>query len=126
MQCNVVGGGISKTFVEPDKFTIGTNFHCMWANLIFAVDEPMLRELLSKTNKLIFTTPKVAPKYRRTGRVFEFDSKRHYNTNSLSSGLNAVCLANQMGFDTLYSFGFENRLEQLEQIQDIEKKYIFR
>ena len=89
------------------------------------MDEPIIRELLSKTDKLIFTTPKVASKYRRTGRVFEFDSKRHYNTNSLSSGLNAICLANQMGFDTLYLFGFENRLEQLGQIQDTEKKYVF-
>ena len=125
MHCNIVGGGVSKRLAEPNKFTIGTNFHCVWANLIFDVDEPIIRELLSKTDKLIFTTPKVASKYRRTGRVFEFDSKRHYNTNSLSSGLNAICLANQMGFDTLYLFGFENRLEQLGQIQDTEKKYVF-
>ena len=66
MKCNIVGGGTTKNLVEPDKFTISTNFHCAWANLIFAVDEPMVRELLSKTDKLIFTTPKVAPKYRRT------------------------------------------------------------
>ena len=125
MHCNIVGGGVSKRLAEPNKFTIGTNFHCVWANLIFAVDEPIIRELLSKTDKLIFTTPKVASKYRRTGRVFDFDSKRHYNTNSLSSGVNAICLANQMGFDTLYLFGFENRLEQLGQIQDTEKKYVF-
>ena len=125
MHCNIVGGGVSKRLAEPNKFTIGTNFHCVWANLIFAVDEPIIRELLSKTDKLIFTTPKVASKYRRTGRVFEFDSKRHYNTNSLSSGLNAICLANQMGFDTLYLFVFENRLEHLGHIQDTEKKYVF-
>lgn len=112
MICNVVGGGESKTLASPERFTIGTNFHCYWANIIFAVDEPVVEQLLRKnidgfSHQLIFTTPKVYPRFKDSIRCYEFDSKKWKNTNSLSSGLNAIVLAQILGFTTLNLYGFD-------------------
>jgi hypothetical protein len=137
MICNIVGGGDSKSLAQPDAFTIGTNFHCEWANIIFAVDEPVLDKLLRKnidgfTHQLVFTTPKTYPRFRDHPRCHEFDSKKWVKSHSLSSGLNAIVLAHSLGFSTINLYGFskiisnhrENKIK-FEDIRDKHKEYVF-
>jgi hypothetical protein len=137
MICNVVGGGSSKTLATPNYFTIGTNFHCKFANLIFAVDDPVLDQLLRKkiegfTEQVVFTTPKVYPQYKDYHRCYEFDSKKWVKSHSLSSGLNAIVLAHALGFNNINLFGFdkivddhrENKLK-FNMIKDSNKEYNF-
>src|SRR6056300_203707 len=137
MICNIVGGGESKVLTKPDAFTIGTNFHCEWANIIFAVDEPVLDKLLRKsidgfTHQLVFTTPKTYPRFRDHPRCYEFDSKKWIKSHSLSSGLNAVVLAQVLGFNTITLYGFDKILNdhrenkiKFETIKDKNREYIF-
>jgi len=137
MICNIVGGGDSKVLAKPDYFTIGTNFHCEWANIIVAIDEPVLEQLLRKnidgfTHQLIFTTPKVYSRFKDHPRCYEFDSKKWAKSHSLSSGLNAIVLAQVLGFKTINLCGFnkilkdhrENKLK-FEMIKDKNREYIF-
>jgi len=137
MECNIVGGGPSKSLVKPDRFTISTNFHCSWANIIFAVDEPIVESLLRKnvdgfTHQLIFTNPKVYPRYKDYYRCYEFDYKNWVKSHSLSSGLNAIVLSHTLGFNTINLYGFdkiisnhrENKIK-FETIKDKHKEYIF-
>ena len=132
MIVNIVGGGDSKALVTPGNFTIGTNFHCEWANIIFAVDDYMVKDLL-KENYLVFTTPKTYVQFRHDSRYFLFNSKQFYNTHSLSSGLNAICLANLLGFSTINLFGFDKiqtkfkeNYDKFLMIKETEKEYVFK
>jgi len=137
MICNIVGGGESKVLAKPDYFTIGTNFHCSWSNIIVAIDEPILDKLLRKntdgfTHQLIFTTPKVYPCYKDYPRCYEFDSKKWVKSHSLSSGLNAIVLAQVLGFNTITLYGFDKILNdhrenkiKFETIKDKTREYIF-
>jgi len=137
MIVNIVGGGASKVLATPDNFTIGTNLHCNFANIIFAVDDPMLDQLLRKnldgfTNQLVFTNPKVFPRYKDHPRCYEFNSHKWVKSHSLSSGLSAIVLAQVLGFKTLNLFGFEHIKEnhrenkvKFDMIKDRNKEYIF-
>lgn len=138
MECNVIGGGDSKALAKPNYFTIGTNLHCSWANIIFAIDEPILEQLLRKnvygfTDQLVFTTPKIYPRFKDNIRCYEFDSKKwKKTTNSLSSGTNAIVLAHILGFTTINLYGFDkvqsNHREhktKFDEIKDIDREYNF-
>ena len=132
MICNIVGGGDSKSLAQPDAFTIGTNFHCEWANIIFAVDEPVVKDLLRLKNQLVFTNPKVYIRFRHDSKCFSFDSKQFYRTSSLSSGLSAICLANLLGFTKINLYGFDKIISnyredktKFEMIKDKNREYIF-
>lgn len=111
--CCVVGGGTTKDNVFLKYFTIGTNFHCTKANIICAIDEPIVNKLLvdnSDSIQFIFTTRSIQEKYNNYARCYKFDYNDYYNINSLSSGLLALALADKLGFSTIYMFGFDNLL----------------
>jgi len=134
MIVNIVGGGDSKALVTPGNFTIGTNFHCEWANIIFAVDEPMIKKLIADNNltQLIFMTPQKYKFFNEYKRCYGFDSRKWFNTSSLCSALNAVALACVLGFEEFNLYGFEKvqqndkeKLIKLGQILDKTKRYNF-
>jgi len=134
MIVNIVGGGDSKALVTPGNFTIGTNFHCEWANIIFAVDEPMIKKLIADNNltQLIFMTSQKYKFFNEYKRCYEFDSRKWFNTSSLCSALNAVALACVLGFEEFNLYGFEKvqqndkeKLIKLGQILDKTKRYNF-
>lgn len=137
MECNIVGGGPSKSLVKPDRFTISTNFHCSWANIIVAIDEPILDKLLRKnvdgfTHQLVFTSPKVYPRYKDYPRCYEFIANKWVKSHSLSSGLNAIVLAHALGFTKIHIYGFEKVLEdhrenklKFNMIRDNNREYVF-
>jgi len=134
MTVNIVGGGDSKALVTPGNFTIGTNFHCEWANIIFAVDEPMIKKLIADNNltQLIFMTSQKYKFFNEYKRCYEFDSRKWFNTSSLCSALNAVALACVLGFEEFNLYGFEKvqqndkeKLIKLGQILDKTKRYNF-
>ena len=137
MECNIAGGGPSKSLVKPERFTIGTNLHCDFANIIFAVDDPMLDQLLRKnvdgfTHQLVFTNPKVYPRYKDYHRCYEFDHKKWVKSHSLSSGMSAIVLAHALGFTKIHIYGFEKVLEdhrenklKFDMIRDNNREYLF-
>ena len=134
MIVNIVGGGDSKALVTPGNFTIGTNFHCEWANIIFAVDEPMIKKLIADNNltQLIFMTSQKYKFFNEYKRCYEFDSRKWFNTSSLCSAINAVALACVLGFEEFNLYGFEKvqqndkeKLIKLGQILDKTKRYNF-
>ena len=134
MQCNIVGGGESKNLVTPGLFTIGTNFHCTWANIIFAVDEPVVKRLITNSNmtQLIFTTPQTYKSFNNDKKCYEFDSKKWFNTSSLCSALNAIALGCVLGFKDFNLYGFDKvqqndkeKLTKLGQVLDKTKRYEF-
>lgn len=134
MKVNIVGGGPSKALVTPVNFTIGTNLHCKWANIIFAVDDPIIKKLVadSNLNQFIFMTPQPYKFFKEYKRCYEFDSRKWFNTSSLCSALNAVALAYVLGFEEFNLYGFEKvqqndkeKLIKLGQILDKTKRYNF-
>lgn len=135
MICNIVGGGKSKALATSNYFTIGTNLHCNFANIVFAVDNPILDKLLKDSrlnNQLVFTTPQQYPFYKDYKECYEFDSQKWFNTSSLCSALNAVALGYVLGFTEFKLFGFDkiqqndkNKLNKLGQILDNTKRYEF-
>ena len=134
MICNIVGGGETKHLAKPGTFTIGTNLHCLFANIIFAVDEPILITLLtdSDVKQLVFTTPQSYTLFSYYKNCYEFDSKNWFNTSSLCSALNAVALGCVLGFNEFNLYGFEKvqqndkqKLVKLGQILDKTKRYKF-
>ena len=134
MKANIVGGGPSKALVTSANFTIGTNLHCKWANIIFAVDEPIIKKLVADSNlsQLIFMTPQTYKFFNEYKRCYEFDSRKWFNTSSLCSALNAVALGYVLGFEDFNLYGFEKvqqndkeKLVKLGQILDKTKRYKF-
>ena len=112
--CLIVGAGSSKqkAFEYKNIFTISANLHFPDANCIFAQDDPILDAILRKTTEgfttqPVFTTPQKWQKYKDHHRCILFDHRRFFNCGSLSSGLNAVVLAQFFGFNKLLLAGFD-------------------
>lgn len=112
-ECLIVGAGSSKPkAVEYSYlFSISANLHYPNANIIFAQDDPILDQILRKgvdgfRTQPVFTTPQKYKKYSDHYRCIEFDYRKIYNCGSLSSGLNAVVLAQFLGFSHIVLAGF--------------------
>ena len=113
-ECCIIGAGSSKYNALPNRhnFYISANLHYPDANIIFAQDNPILDKILKKRidgfcNQPVFTTPQKYRDYKDYERCYVFNYRQFYNTNSLSSGLNAVVLAQFLGFKHIYLAGFD-------------------
>ena len=112
--CLIVGAGSSKYKADrfDNVFTISANLHFPNANCIFAQDDPILDQILRKdtegfTTQPVFTTPQKWKKYKDYSRCVHFDYRQFYNCSSLSSGLNAIVLAQFLNFKRVYLAGFD-------------------
>lgn len=112
--CLIVGAGSSKDKAHSfnDIYTISTNLHFPNANCIFAQDDPILDQILRKdiegfTVQPVFTTPQKWKKYKDYSRCLPFDYRYFYNCSSLSSGLNAIVLAQFFNFKRVFLAGFD-------------------
>lgn len=112
--CLIVGAGSSKdkAFSFDNVFTISANLHFPNANCVFAQDDPILDQILRKntegfTTQPVFTTPQKWKKYKDYSRCIHFDYRQFYNCSSLSSGLNAIVLAQFLNFKRVYLAGFD-------------------
>ena len=137
--CLIVGAGSSKqkAFEYKDTFTISANLHFPNANCIFAQDDPVLDTILRKTTEgfttqPVFTTPQKWQKYKAHPRCILFDHRGFTNSASLSSGLNAIVLAQFFGFNNLLlaGFDFEEKPElnykiKFNSIKSNKIKYVF-
>jgi hypothetical protein len=116
ISCGIVGGGTLLNKPPKDLFIIGTNLHYITANIIVAIDDNILDKLLKENkghdHQLVFTTMRRYEEYNNFKRCIPFDYHRFYNTGSLSSGLLAIALANTLGFDYIYLFGFTHLLDK--------------
>ena len=113
-ECCIIGAGSTKYNALPNRhnFYISANLHYPNANIIFAQDDPILDKLLKKRTdgfliQPVFTTPQKYRDYKDFNRCFVFDYRNFYNTNSLSSGLNAIVLAQFLGFTHICLAGFD-------------------
>jgi len=111
--CLIVGAGSSKDKAHSfdDIYTISSNLHFPYANCIFAQDDPILDQILRKniegfTTQPVFTTPQKWKKYKDYSRCLPFDYRHFYNCGSLSSGLNAIVLAQFFAFKRIFLAGF--------------------
>ena len=111
--CCIIGAGSSKYNALPKRhnFYISANLHYPNANIIFAQDDPILDQIFKKhtegfLTQPVFTTPQKYSKYRDETRCYMFDYRKFYNRSSLSSGLNAIVLAQFLGFTRIYLAGF--------------------
>ena len=112
-ECCIVGAGSTKYNALPSRhnFYISTNLHYPNANIIFAQDDPILDMLLKRKTEgfltqPVFTTPQKYRDYKDYERCLEFDYRQFYNCSSLSSGLNAIVLAQFLGFKHIFLAGF--------------------
>jgi hypothetical protein len=112
-ECLIVGAGSSKTKAVTYSylFSISANLHYPNANIIFAQDDPILDQILRKgvdgfLTQPVFTTPQKYKRYSDHYRCIEFDYRKFKNCGSLSSGLNAVVLAQFLGFSHIVLAGF--------------------
>jgi len=112
-ECLIVGAGSSKpkAVAYSYLFSISANLHYPNANIIFAQDDPILDQILRKgvdgfRKQPVFTTPQKYKKYSDHNRCIEFDYRKFYNCGSLSSGLNAIVLAQFLGFYHIVLAGF--------------------
>jgi len=112
-ECLIVGAGSSKAkAVEyPGIFSISANLHHPNANAIFAQDDPILDRILREEadgfrTQPVFTTPQKYKKYKDHFRCYEFNYRLFHNCSSLSSGLNAIVLAQFFNFERIILCGF--------------------
>ena len=112
-ECCIVGAGSTKYNALPNRhnFYISANLHFPNANIIFAQDDPILDNILKKkvdgfSTQPVFTTPQKYRDYKDYDRCYVFDYRQFYNTGSLSSGLNAIVLAQFLGFTHINLAGF--------------------
>ena len=111
--CCIIGAGSTKYNALPKRhnFYISANLHYPNANIIFAQDDPILDDILKKkvdgfSTQPVFTTPQKYRDYKDYDRCYVFDYRQFYNTSSLSSGLNAIVLAQFLGFTHINLAGF--------------------
>lgn len=114
-QCFILGAGPSKKLLgnyRPQMFSISPNMHYPNADLIFAMDDPIIEALLKKPkgfdNQLIFTTEQQYKRFKDFSRIVKFSHLQHFDEKrSFSSGGNAIGLATLMRFDEIYLLGMD-------------------
>ena len=136
-ECCIVGAGSTKHKASHKKhnFYISANLHYPYANIVFAQDDPILDKILKKkldgfSTQPVFTTPQKYRDYKDFTRCYVFDYRNFYNTGSLSSGLNAIVLAQFLGFTHIYLAGFNFNEKKKDYSVDFDTikgdvKYIF-
>jgi hypothetical protein len=125
--CLIVGAGSSKEKAKDysNLFSISANLHFPDANIIFEQDDPILDKILRKDTEgfniqPVFTTPQKYRKYSDHYRCISFDYRAFYNYKSLSSGLNAIVLAQFLNFKDIVLAGFNFDEKHLNYTQDFD------
>jgi len=133
-ECLIIGAGPSKSLLEgyiPDIFTICPNLHYPTANILVAIDEPIVKDIIKNYQQPLFTTLYWKERYLLHPRVFSIEPKDYFGTGSYSSGLRAVALATLFNFSKIYLSGFdfykkntEKYIKEFRQIKQSNIKYI--
>lgn len=133
-ECLIIGAGPSKSLLEdytPNIFSICPNLHYPTANILVAIDEPLIKDIIKNYTQPLFTTLYWKERYSLHPRVFAIEPKDIYGTGSYSSGLRAVALATQFNFNKIYLCGFdfhkkntEKYTKEFRQIKQSDIEYI--
>ena len=111
MDAIIFGGGEERDLVKGvplSLFTASCNLSYLNANVYFALDEPIIRELFRKKVKAVFMTYKNYEKFCETSPCcFLLDEDNLWNRpQGFSTGLLAICTLNNWGFDRIFLSGF--------------------
>jgi len=115
--CCIIGGGDKSKTISYTSFTIACNMHYKNANMLVAIDEPIIKKMLedniSGYNKQpIVMNKKIGQYYTDSARTIIFDYQNYYNINSISSGLLAIAFANYLNFKVINLIGFDKLLNE--------------
>lgn len=113
----IFGSGKSKFDYPQDlkinwMFKISCNMAYPNADLIFAIDDPIIEKLLSKDiegfrTQSIYTTVSNYERFDYDKRVLLIDDRRYFTGQGLGTGIIAIGTALKLGFDNIFLSGFE-------------------
>ena len=114
MNILLFGRGPSRTDLKkvPSIYTISCNENYPNANLIFAIDSPIIDGLLANKFKgleyqTIFTNYKIFERYNYSKRIMLFDEDRLFGGQGLSTGTIAIGACLKWGFSRIFLSGFD-------------------
>ncbi|SVA15458.1 uncharacterized protein METZ01_LOCUS68312 [marine metagenome] len=96
----------------PNIYTISCNENYPNANLIFAIDDPIIDKLLANKFKglehqTIFTNYRLFERYNYSKRIMLIDEDRLFGGQGLSTGIIAIGAALKWDFNKIFLSGFE-------------------
>ena len=114
MNILLFGRGPSRTDLKkvPNIYTISCNENYPNANLIFAIDSPIIDGLFANKFKglehqTIFTNYKIFERYNYSKRIMLFDEDRLFGGQGLSTGTIAIGACLKWGFSRIFLSGFD-------------------
>ena len=135
MNILLFGRGPSRTDLKkvPSIYTISCNENYPNANLIFAIDSPIIDGLLANKFKglehqTIFTNYKIFERYNYSKRIMLFDEDRLFGGQGLSTGTIAIGACLKWGFSRIFLSGFDfsiggSNLEKLNYVINCKSDY---
>ena len=135
MNILLFGRGPSRADLKkvPSIYTISCNENYPNANLIFAIDSPIIDGLLANKFKglehqTIFTNYKIFERYNYSKRVMLFDEDRLFGGQGLSTGTIAIGACLKWGFSRIFLSGFDfsiggSNLEKLNYVINCKSDY---
>ena len=135
MNILLFGRGPSRTDLKkvPSIYTISCNENYPNANLIFAIDSPIIDGLLANKFKglehqTIFTNYKIFERYNYSKRIMLFDEDRLFGGQGLSTGTIAIGACLKWGFSRIFLSGFDfsiggSNLEKLNYVINSKSDY---
>ena len=135
MNILLFGRGPSRADLKkvPSIYTISCNENYPNANLIFAIDSPIIDGLLANKFKglehqTIFTNYKIFERYNYSKRVMLFDEDRLFGGQGLSTGTIAIGACLKWGFSRIFLSGFDfsiggSNLEKLNYVINSKSDY---
>ena len=135
MNILLFGRGPSRADLKkvPSIYTISCNENYPNANLIFAIDSPIIDGLLANKFKglehqTIFTNYKIFERYNYSKRVMLFDEDRLFGGQGLSTGTIAIGACLKWGFSRIFLSGFDfsiggSSLEKLNYVINSKSDY---
>ena len=135
MNILLFGRGPSRADLKkvPSIYTISCNENYPNANLIFAIDSPIIDGLLANKFKglehqTIFTNYKIFERYNYSKRIMLFDEDRLFGGQGLSTGTIAIGACLKWGFSRIFLSGFDfsiggSNLEKLNYVINCKSDY---
>ena len=135
MNILLFGRGPSRADLKkvPSIYTISCNENYPNANLIFAIDSPIIDGLLANKFKglehqTIFTNYKIFERYNYSKRIMLFDEDRLFGGQGLSTGTIAIGACLKWGFSRIFLSGFDfsiggSNLEKLNYVINSKSDY---
>jgi hypothetical protein len=108
----IFGSGPERDLVKGvplSLFTASCNLSYMNANVYFAMDDPMIQQLIRLKVKALFLTYRNYEKFSDNPNAGFFlldEDKLWDRPQGFSTGLLAICAMNNWGFDKIYLSGF--------------------